>query len=89
MLKKKLKNVYRKRWVEQIIWLDDFQGLFLISFCIETMNFNKRGVCNKKTSSKAPFFTNLRASFDCITTLVLTKSILDLDLTITELLQGK
>lgn len=53
------------------------------------MNFNKRGVCNKKTSSKAPFFTNLRASFDCITTLVLTKSILDLDLTITELLQGK
>ena len=53
------------------------------------MNFNKQGVYNKGTSSKTPFFTNLRASFDCIATLVLTKSILDLDLPITELLQGK
>ena len=89
-LKKKLKNVCRKRWVEQIPGLDYFEDLYIsIVFCLESMIVNEWRVCNMETSTKASSFYKLIASFDFITTLVLTRSILDLTLPVTELLQGK
>ena len=86
----KLKNVCHTRWVEQITGLDDLEDLFVsIVFCLESMSVNEERVCNKETSTKASSFYKLIASFDFITTLVLTRSILDLIHSVTELLQGK
>ena len=53
------------------------------------MSINEGRVCNRATSTKAPFFYKLLASFDFIANSVLTISILDLTLSVTELLQGK
>ena len=53
------------------------------------MSVNEGRVCNRETSTKASSFYKLIASFDFIATLVLTRSILDLTLPVTELLQGK
>ena len=89
-LKKKLKNVCRTRWVDQITGLDDFEDLYIsIIFCLESMSFNEGRVCNREISTEASSFYKLIASFDFIATLVLTRSILDLTLPVTELLQGK
>ena len=89
-LKKKLKNVCRTRWVEQITGLEDFEDLYIsIAFCLEFMSVNEGRVCKKETSTKASSFYKLIASFDFIAILVLTRSILDLTLPVTELLQGK
>ena len=89
-LKKKLKNVCRTRWVEQITGLDDFEDLYIsTAFCLESMSVNEGRVYNRDTSTKASSFYKLIASFDFIATLVLTRSILDLTLAVTELLQGK
>ena len=89
-LKKKLKNVCRTRWVGQITRLDDFEDLYIsIVFCLESMSVNESRVCNRETSTKALSFYKLIASFNFIATLVLTRSILDLTLPVTELLQGK
>ena len=88
-LEKKLKNVCRTRWVEQITGLGDFEDLYIsIVFCIESMSVNEGRVCKRETSTKASSFYKLIASFDFIATLVLTRSI-DLTLPVTELLQGK
>ena len=88
-LKNKLKNVCRTRWVEQITGLDHFRDLYIsIVFCSESMSVNEGRVCNRETSTKASSFYKLIAS-DFIATLVLTRSILDLTLPVTELLQGK
>ena len=53
------------------------------------MSVNEGRVCKKETSTKASSFYKLIASFDFIAILVLTRSILDLTLPVTELLQGK
>ena len=86
-LKKKLKNVCRTRWVEQITGLDDFEDLYIsIVFCLEPMSVNERRVCNRQTSTKASYFYKLIAFFNFIANLVLSRSILDLTLPVTELL---
>ena len=53
------------------------------------MSVNEGRVCNRGTSTKVSSFYKLIASFDFIATLVLTRSVLDLTLPVTELLQGK
>ena len=53
------------------------------------MSVNEGRVCNRETSTKASSFYKLIASFEFIATLVLTRSILDLTLSVTELLQEK
>ena len=53
------------------------------------MSVNEERDCNEETSTKASSFYKLIASFDFIATLVLTRSILDLIHSVTELLQGK
>ena len=53
------------------------------------MGVNEGRVCNRETSIKASSFYKLIASFDFIATLVLSRSILDLTLPVTELLHEK
>ena len=53
------------------------------------MSVNEGRVCNRDTSTKASSFYKLIATFNFISTLVLTRSILELTLPVTELLQGK
>ena len=60
-----------------------------MALCLESMSVSEGRVCNRETSTKASSFYKLIASFDFIATLVLTRSILDLTLPVTELLQGK
>ena len=75
-----MKNVGRTRWVE----------LFnSIISCLESIIVNEETIYNKETSTKASSFYKLIASFDFLTTLVLARSIRDLTLPVTELLQGK
>ena len=86
-LKKKLRNGRRTRWVEQITGLDDFEDLFIaIVFFLESMSVNKGKVCNRETLIKASSFYKLIASLDCIATLVLARSILDLTLPVIDIL---
>ena len=53
------------------------------------MSFNERRVCNRETSTKTSSFYKLIASFQIIATLVLTTSLLDLAIPVTESLQEK
>ena len=57
-------------------------------FCLEEMSLNIGPVCNQDTSAKATSFYKLMASFDFLSSLVITKSILDLTLSVTQLMQG-
>ena len=59
-LKKKLKNICRTRWAEQITGLDDFEDLYIsIVFCLESMSVNEGGVYNGETSRKVSSFYKL------------------------------
>ena len=81
---------YRTRWVEQITGLDNFEDLYIsIAFCLESMGVNEGRICSSGTSTKSSSFYKLIASFDFIANLVFTRSILELTLPVTELLQGK
>ena len=53
------------------------------------MSFNQVKGRNKDISTKASYFCKLLSSFDCIVTLVLTRSILDLTLPVNESIPGK
>ena len=87
--KKKLPDFCPTRWVEKVTGLDDFEDLFApIVFCFEEMSMNMGSVCNQDTSAKANSFYKLMASFDFLSSLVITRSVLDLTLPVTQLLQG-
>ena len=87
--KKKLSDFYPTRWVEKVTGLDDFEDLFApIVFCLEEMSLNMGRVCNADASAKATSFYKLMASFDFLSSLVITRSVLDLTLLVTQLLQG-
>ena len=69
-LKRKLKNVCRTRWVEQIAGLDDFEDLYIsIACCLESMSVIEGKVCNSETPTKASSLYKLIASFyfQCLT----------------------
>ena len=57
-------------------------------FCLEEMSLNIGRVCNQDTSAKATSFYKLMTSFDFLSSLIITRSILDLNLRVTQLLQG-
>ena len=57
-------------------------------FCLEEMSLNIGRVFNQDTSAKATSFYKLMGSFDFLSSLVITRSILDLILPVTQLLQG-
>ena len=76
--KKKLFDFCPTRWVEKVTGLDDFEDFFApIVFCLEEMSLNMGHVCNQDTSEKATSFYKLMASFDFLSSLVITRSVLD------------
>ena len=86
--KKKLSDFCPTRWVEKVTGLDDFEDLFApIVFCLEEMSLNIGRVFNQDTSAKATSFYKLMTSFDFLSSLVINRSILDLTLSFTQLLQ--
>ena len=87
--KKRLSDFCPSRLVEKVIGLDDFEDLFApIVFCLEGMSLKKGRLCNRDTSAKATLFYKLVSSFDFLSFLVVTRSVLYLILSITQLLQG-
>ena len=87
--KKKLSDFCPTPWVEKVTGLDDFENLFApIVFCFEEMSMNIGSVSNQDTSAKATSFYKLLASFDFLSSLVITRSLRDLTLPVTQLLQG-
>ena len=87
--KKRLSDFCPTRWVEKVTGLDDFENLFAqIVFCLEEMSLNMGRVCNQDTSAKATSFYKLMTSFDFLSSLLVTSSILYLTLPVTQLLQG-
>ena len=77
-LKKKLKNLCRTRWIEQITRLDNFEDLYISNvFSLDSMSVNEGRVYNRETSAKASSFYKLIVSFNfIIATLALTRSFL-------------
>ena len=87
--KKKLSDFCPTQWVEKVTGLDDFEDLFVpIDFFLEEMSLNIRHVCNQVASAKATSFYTLMTSFDFLFSLFITKSIFDITLPSTQLLQG-
>ena len=87
--KKTLKDVSRTRWVERITGLDGFEELFIpIVFCLKQMSLNVGRICNQGTSTKALSHYKLLTSFDLLSAVVFTWSVLDLTLPLAESLQG-
>ena len=87
--KKKLSDFCPTRWVEKVTGLDDFEDLFApIVFCFEEMSMNMGCLCNQDTSAKANSFYKLMTFFDFLSSLIITRSVLDLTLPVTQLLQG-
>ena len=90
MHKKQLKDVCRTRWTEQVNGMDTFEELFIpIVYCLEKIKFNKDNKCNRDTSVKASSFFTLVSTFPFVACLVLTRSVLDMTLPVTQLLQSK
>ena len=69
--------------------ISDFDDISApIVFCLEEMRLNMLRVCNQDTSAKATLFYKLMTSFDFLSSFVITKSIPDLTLPVTQLSQG-
>ena len=89
-IKKKLKDVYQTPWIERATGMDTFEELFTpIIHCLEKMKFNKNNKRNRHTSVKASSFFALVSTFQFVACLVLTRSIVDMTLPVTQLLQSK
>ncbi|XP_057307639.1 52 kDa repressor of the inhibitor of the protein kinase-like [Hydractinia symbiolongicarpus] len=87
-LKNKLKDVCRTRWIERVEGMDTFQELYVpLVFTLEEMFVQRQ--CNIDTSSKALSLYKLITSFDFIITMVITRSLFDITLPVTRMLQSK
>ena len=79
-------NVCRNRWIERVNGIDTFEELLIpIVHCLEKMEFNKDNKCNRDTSVKASSFFKLVPTFQFVACLVLTTSVLDMTLPVTQL----
>ena len=77
------------RCVEKVIRLDEFEDIFApILFCLEEIILNMGPVCDQNTSAKATSFCELMTFFGFLSSLVITRSILDPTLPTTQLLQS-
>ena len=82
-------QILKKRSCLISVLRDGLSPLFApIVFCLEEMSLNIGRVFNQDTSAKATSFYKLIGSFDFLSSLVITRSILDLILPVTQLLQG-
>ena len=70
--------------------MDTFEELFIpIICCLEKMKLDKDKTCNRDTSVKTSSFFALVSTFQLVACLVLTRSVLDMTLPVTQLLQSK
>ena len=70
--------------------MDTFEEFFIpIVYCLEKMKFNKDNKCNRDTSVKASCFFTSVSTLQFVVCLVLTRSVLDMTLPVTQLLQAK
>ena len=70
--------------------MNTFAKLFIpMIYCLEKMKFNKDNTCNRDTSVKASSFFALVSTFQFVACLVLTRSVLDMTLSVTQLLQSR
>ena len=70
--------------------MDTFEELlYPIIYCLERMKFNKGNTSNRDTSVKASSFFTLISTFQFVACLVLTRSVSDMTLPVTQLLQSK
>ena len=87
--KKNLSDFCPTQLVEKVTGLDGFEDLFAaIVLYFEEMSMNVGSVCSQDTSAKAASFYKLMAFFNFPSSLVITRSVLDLTLLVTQLLQG-
>ena len=55
---KKMNNICRTRWIEQVNDMDTYEELFIpIVYCLEKTKFNKDNKYNRDTSVKASYFS--------------------------------
>ena len=76
--RKRLPHFCPTRWVEKVTGLDDFEDP---KFCLQEMSL-------KMTLAKATSFSKLFTSFYFLSSLIINRSIIDLILPVTQLLQG-
>ena len=68
--------------------MDTFEELFIpIVYCLEKIKLNKDNKCNRDTSVKASSFFTLVSTFQFVACLMLTRSVLDMTLPVTELIE--
>ena len=68
--------------------MDTYEELFIpIIYCFEKLKLNKDNRCKRDTSVKASSFFLLLSTFHFVACLVLTRSVLDMTLPVTQLLQ--
>ena len=85
-----MKDVCRTSWIERVNGMDTFEELFIpIIYCLEKMKFNKDNRCNRDISVNASSFLTLVFTFKFIACLVLIRSVLNMTLPVTQLLQSK
>ena len=85
-----MNDVCRTRWIERVNGMDTFEELLVpIVHCLEKVEFNKDNKCNRDTSIKASSFFKSVSTFQFAACLVLTRSVLDMTLPVTQLLQSK
>jgi hypothetical protein len=88
--KKRLKDVCRTRWVDRIKGLSQFEELFVsIVDSLETMNLNVDKRISNENSGKAGNHFKALTNFEFIVSLVITRSVFDITLPVTQLLQSK
>ena len=69
--------------------MDTYEELFIpIIYCFEKLKLNKDNRCKTDTSVKASSFFILLSTFHFVACLVLTRSVLDMTLPVTQLLQS-
>ena len=87
---KKVEGVCRTRWIEKVIDMVSFKELFIpIVYCLRKKKIYKDNNCNADTSVTAYLFFRLFSTFQLVSCSVLTKSILDIILPVTQLLHSK
>jgi hypothetical protein len=88
--KTRLADVCRTRWVECVEGLDINQELFVpLYHTLDDMATNLEGKFKPSLSSDASSLLTLVSRFDFVVALVITRNIIDLNLPVTQLLQGK
>ena len=88
--KKRLKDVCRTRWVERILGLDSFEELLVpLQSALGEMKLDLNWKFNKDTSARRASQLFAAIDYEFVVNLVVTRSVFDLSLSVTQLLQSK